>query len=128
MTLEAETAEPGVGMANDVGDGFPGSERQHCLLRRAEFHDPGFAVRRDSGGLERTASPRKLLLNRTGPVAANRLPHVRQRRACRLLDMTDMSVKAIASVLGYEDPLYFSRLFRKVNEKSPLEYRRTHKG
>jgi AraC-like DNA-binding protein len=53
---------------------------------------------------------------------------LRMQRACRLLDMTEMSVKAIASELGYEDPLYFSRLFRKVNEISPIEYRRRHKG
>ena len=53
---------------------------------------------------------------------------LRMHRACRLLDNTDQSVKAIANALGYEDPLYFSRLFRTVNEKSPLEYRKWRKG
>lgn len=55
---------------------------------------------------------------------------IRQRmhRACQLLDTTDMSVKAIATALGYEDPLYFSRLFRRVNEKSPIQYRKLRKG
>jgi AraC-like DNA-binding protein len=53
---------------------------------------------------------------------------LRMHRACQLLDTTDMSVKAIATALGYEDPFYFSRLFRRVNEKSPLAYRKLRKG
>jgi AraC-like DNA-binding protein len=53
---------------------------------------------------------------------------LRMHRACQLLDTTDLSVKAVATTLGYEDPLYFSRLFRQVNERSPQAYRRLHKG
>ena len=53
---------------------------------------------------------------------------LRMHRACQLLDTTDMSVKAVATALGYEDPLYFSRLFRRVNEKSPMQYRNLRKG
>jgi AraC-like DNA-binding protein len=53
---------------------------------------------------------------------------LRMHRACQLLDTTGMSVKDIATELGYEDPLYFSRQFRKVNERSPLEYRKLRKG
>ncbi|MGC3992478.1 MAG: AraC family ligand binding domain-containing protein [Chthoniobacteraceae bacterium] len=49
----------------------------------------------------------------------------RMQRACQLLDLTKMSIKAIASALGYEDPLYFSRVFRKVNQMSPGKYRQT---
>jgi AraC family transcriptional regulator of arabinose operon len=53
---------------------------------------------------------------------------LRMHYACQLLDTTDMSVKAIATSMGYEDPLYFSRVFRAVMETSPTEYRLTHKG
>jgi AraC family transcriptional regulator of arabinose operon len=53
---------------------------------------------------------------------------LRMHRACQLLDTTDLSVKAIATTLGYEDPLYFSRIFRTVNERSPLAYRKLRKG
>ena len=49
-------------------------------------------------------------------------------RACQLLDTTQSSVKIIASSLGYEDPLYFSRAFRAVNETSPQTYRQKRKG
>jgi len=48
--------------------------------------------------------------------------------ACQLLDTTGMSVKDIATSLGYDDPLYFSRAFRMVSETSPTEYRRIRKG
>jgi transcriptional regulator GlxA family with amidase domain len=35
---------------------------------------------------------------------------LRLQHACRLLEETEMSVKAIAYTLGYDDPFYFSRL------------------
>jgi AraC-like DNA-binding protein len=53
---------------------------------------------------------------------------LRMHRACQLLDTTQLSVKAIAVMLGYEDPLYFSRAFKSVNDTPPTEYRRLHKG
>ena len=53
---------------------------------------------------------------------------LRMHRACQLLDTTTLSVKAIATTLGYEDPLYFSRLFRRLHERSPVEYRKLRKG
>ena len=49
--------------------------------------------------------------------------HLKIEYACQLLDNTEMSVKAIASELGYADPLYFSRLFTKTMGLSPRAYR-----
>jgi transcriptional regulator GlxA family with amidase domain len=49
---------------------------------------------------------------------------LRLRRACHLLENTEMSVKAIAYTLGYDDPYYFSRIFKSVNRVAPSEYRR----
>ncbi|MGB8168486.1 MAG: AraC family transcriptional regulator [Chthoniobacteraceae bacterium] len=53
---------------------------------------------------------------------------LRMHSACQLLDTTAMSVKDIATALGYADQLYFSRAFRLVTDTSPTEYRRIHKG
>jgi AraC family transcriptional regulator of arabinose operon len=53
---------------------------------------------------------------------------LKMRRACELLDTTSASVKVISALLGYEDPLYFSRAFRQVNEMSPRAYRQMRKG
>ena len=43
--------------------------------------------------------------------------------AQRLLRFSRQSVKEIAYGLGYEHPVYFSRLFKKVTGKTPLEFR-----
>jgi len=53
---------------------------------------------------------------------------LRMHHACQLLDTTQHSVKVVASTLGYTDPLYFSRVFRSVNDLTPTEYRKLRKG
>jgi AraC family transcriptional regulator of arabinose operon len=69
-----------------------------------------------------------LFKHQTGYPPIDYFIRLRMHRACQLLDTTDLSVKAIAAALGYDDPLYFSRLFRAVNEQSPVEYRKLRKG
>lgn len=54
--------------------------------------------------------------------------HLRMEHACRLLDASDEPVHAVARRLGYEDPYYFSRLFRKVIGMAPSDYRRLARG
>ncbi|MBA6413490.1 AraC family transcriptional regulator [Parahaliea sp. F7430] len=49
--------------------------------------------------------------------------HMKIEYACQLLDSSELSVKSIAATIGYDDPLYFSRLFRKVMGLSPRAYR-----
>ncbi len=69
-----------------------------------------------------------LFREQTGYSPIDYLIRLRMHRACQMLDTTGLSVKEIATRLGYEDPLYFSRLFRTVNDVPPSEYRRLHKG
>jgi transcriptional regulator GlxA family with amidase domain len=47
----------------------------------------------------------------------------RMRRACELLEETTLNVKEVAASMGYDDPFYFSRLFKSVNGLAPREYR-----
>ena len=49
---------------------------------------------------------------------------IRVNNAASLLETTDYSVAEIAAIVGYEDPLYFSRLFRKIKGVSPRDYRK----
>jgi AraC-like DNA-binding protein len=49
--------------------------------------------------------------------------HLRMQRAGRLLAATTMSVKEIAAALGYDDPFYFSRVFKSVHGIAPSDYR-----
>jgi AraC-like DNA-binding protein len=44
--------------------------------------------------------------------------------SCQLLTQTDLKIKQIADRIGYDDPYYFSRLFKQVMHKSPKEYRK----
>ena len=48
---------------------------------------------------------------------------IRVNNAASLLEATDYSMAEIAAIVGYEDPLYFSRLFRKIKGVSPRDYR-----
>jgi len=47
--------------------------------------------------------------------------------AKRLLAHSDLQVKEISYALGYEDPAYFNRLFTKLTDTSPAEFRRLYK-
>jgi AraC-like DNA-binding protein len=47
--------------------------------------------------------------------------------AKRLLAHSELNVKEIAYDLGYEDPAYFNRLFSKVAEIAPAEFRKQYK-
>lgn len=69
-----------------------------------------------------------LFKEQTGFAPIDYFNRLRMHQACQWLDTTDWSAKRIASRLGYEDPLYFSRLFRAVNDQAPTEYRMTRKG
>jgi AraC-like DNA-binding protein len=42
---------------------------------------------------------------------------------CQLLDQSTLKIKEIASRVGYDDPYYFSRIFKKMMGASPNEYR-----
>jgi AraC-like DNA-binding protein/quercetin dioxygenase-like cupin family protein len=43
--------------------------------------------------------------------------------ASQLLSQTELRVNEIAGMLGYEDSLYFSRLFKKLTGRSPKDFR-----
>ena len=64
-----------------------------------------------------------LFKRRTGSSPMDYFTHLRMQHACRLLDGTSASVKEVAAVLGYDDPFYFSRVFKAVNRIPPSRYR-----
>jgi transcriptional regulator GlxA family with amidase domain len=51
---------------------------------------------------------------------------LRISRAQSLLADTALSVQRIATLTGYDDPAYFSRLFTKKTGHSPIQFRRLH--
>jgi AraC family transcriptional regulator, arabinose operon regulatory protein len=69
-----------------------------------------------------------LFKQQTGYAPIDYFIRLRMHRACQLLDTNDLSIKSVAAELGYDDPLYFTRLFRLMIEMTPTEYRWMRKG
>ena len=52
------------------------------------------------------------------------LQNVRMKKASEMLEKTDKTIAEIASLVGYSDPAFFYRLFRKTMNMTPQEYRK----
>ncbi len=61
----------------------------------------------------------------TGYAPLQHFIHLKVEQACLLLDSSSLNISEIAFRLGYDDPLYFSRVFRKVTGLAPSQYRRS---
>lgn len=48
---------------------------------------------------------------------------IKIQKACELMNLTNLSIKEISYELNYQDPLYFSRVFKKFMGVPPKEYR-----
>lgn len=55
------------------------------------------------------------------------LTRFRISQACELLEHSALPISAIAASVGYEDQLYFSRVFKKITGKPPSLYSRGEK-
>ena len=64
-----------------------------------------------------------ILKNETGKTVLQYLTCIRMNNACELLKNTDANISEISQTVGYHDPPYFSRVFKKVMGIPPLEYR-----
>jgi AraC-like DNA-binding protein len=53
--------------------------------------------------------------------------HLKLQKACLLLYSSEIKIKKVATEVGYDDPYYFSRLFKKYMKVSPDQYRVLHK-
>lgn len=55
------------------------------------------------------------------------LLNYRMGKASELLRHTDMSIADIAAAVGYENPLHFSRAFKKSIGSAPRDWRKSHR-
>ena len=60
----------------------------------------------------------------TGTTPMQFITSIRITNAQMLLGTTNYAVNEIARIVGYDNPLYFSRLFHKLKGCSPSEYRK----
>ena len=91
----------------------------------AEHHavaGPVAEMQRLSGLAPRTFNRR--FTAATGVTPIRYVQHIRIERAKRLLEATAESIEEISWAVGYEDPAAFRRLFKRLTELTPGEYRR----
>lgn len=68
-----------------------------------------------------------LFKQKTGYAPIDYFIQMKMQKASQQLDFTDRSIKDIAISMGFEDPYYFSRRFRKIIGLSPAKYRSVKK-
>lgn len=65
----------------------------------------------------------RIFKRETGETPNAYIAHRKQEKAELLLITTDLSIKAIATTLGYDDASYFNKLFKKHAGLTPQQYR-----
>lgn len=69
-----------------------------------------------------------LFKQRMGCPPMDYFTRLRMLRACQIFDSTDASVKEVSAMMGYDDPFYFSRVFKSVSAMAPVHYRNLEPG
>jgi AraC-like DNA-binding protein len=72
-------------------------------------------------GLSRTALYR-LFSEKLGTSPKKHINNIRIENACTILHRNDRQIKEIALSVGFNNPLYFSKVFKERNGVSPSEY------
>ena len=101
------------------------AEIARCQTWIAQHYDepsPVSAMVRLSGLAERSFKRR--FQQATGMPPLEYVHTLRLEEAKQLLESSDASIEAIANEIGYEDPGFFSRLFRRKVSLTPAQYRR----
>ncbi|MCI4680039.1 helix-turn-helix domain-containing protein [Rhodoblastus acidophilus] len=91
---------------------------------RAHYHEPQAVA----GVVAECGIPERSLKRRfaaaTGSTVIGYVQNLRIEEAKRLLETSDMSVDDIAAVVGYENPAFFRKLFKRRAGLMPKDYRR----
>jgi signal transduction histidine kinase/ligand-binding sensor domain-containing protein/CheY-like chemotaxis protein/AraC-like DNA-binding protein len=70
----------------------------------------------------------KKILSLTGKTPIEFIRIIRIRRAAGLLEKSQLTVSEIAYQVGFNNPKYFTKLFKEEYQVLPTEYRRNHGG
>lgn len=89
--------------------------------RKITVHEIASALALDRSYLHR------IFKDKMGVSIKDYLLQVRMNSACKMLLNSDLSVGDVGRSVGYDDELYFSRLFRKKMNMSPTAYRQTYR-
>ena len=70
----------------------------------------------------------RLFRKKTGSSPNQYFNQLKIQQSCQYLYFSDRNIKEICVELGFEDPYYFSRLFKKLMGISPAKYKSHHKS
>ena len=106
------------------------SSDQKIFAIAAHF-DTHFAATSDIRKLIRRAGLSERTFHRRWKENFEISPHAyilrrRINEACKLLLETNQKISSIATETGFNDPYYFSRIFKKYTSHSPNKYRNSH--
>ncbi len=101
------------------------ADAQVWLDRHFPVANPVEEMVKRSGIPERTFKRRFTVA--TGLAALDYVQRLRIEYAKRRLEQSDMPIDQISWGVGYEDPAFFRRLFRRVTGVSPAIYRRRYR-
>jgi len=94
------------------------------ILHMKEKLDHRLSVEDICGLFDLSASYFSTIFKRaTGMPPIDYFIQLKMQRACQLLYLNNNKIKNIAADLGYDDPYYFSRAFKKCMGMSPEQYR-----
>lgn len=69
----------------------------------------------------------RLFRAKTGSSPTQYFNQLKIQKSCQYLYFSDRNIKEICAELGFEDPYYFSRLFKKIMGISPAHYKNQYK-
>ncbi len=106
------------------------SESGHALFEKAKgfiTQNPNFKVGELARFCNMSESGIYALFQRNGGLTPIEMKHrILIEKAVTLLYSTDLSVEQISDRLGFSDPGYFRKIFRRITGKTPTEIRREH--
>ena len=91
---------------------------EHHYHERISLRDVASAVNMSSGHLT------TVVRRKTGRPVQEWITERRMAQARRLLAGTDLTIADIGRRVGYTDPVYFVRTFRRAHNATPLQWRR----
>jgi transcriptional regulator GlxA family with amidase domain len=88
------------------------------------FHEQGAVARVVAHARVPERTLKRRFKRATGLALIDYVQNLRVERAKRLLESSDRAVDEISYEIGYEDPAFFRRLFRRRTGLAPVQYRR----
>lgn len=115
-----------------IDDGTAGESYEQALVKKAiasvekNIADPLFGVDQmaEEIGISRSSLQRKIK-SYTGFPPSELIRNIRLRKAASMLKNKSDNIAQISSLVGFDDPSYFSKSFQKQFGVPPSEYVRT---